>query len=279
MSLISNFHQIDPNIIAHLPHAPGVYIFRGDGKLPLYIGKSLDIRTRVLTHIRGEEKSRMLLQAKHVDYIETTGDIGAQLLEAQLIKQYKPLYNIRLRRVQKLFSIKVVDRNSGFVPQIVTSSDVVLGETKDLYGLFRSSRAAQAKLSDLADTYQLCHGLLGLEKIGKRGCFRLQVKKCLGACAGHEDRKDHDNRLIAGLEKFKIHIWPYKSAIDLVETRGDWMQRHRIDQWRYIGTWCSLIHKFSASREKGFDLDTYKILVKPIIFDADNQLIEEISQA
>jgi excinuclease UvrABC nuclease subunit len=44
----------------------------------------------------------MLKQARRIDYVETSGDIGAQLLEAQFIKQYNPFYNIRLRRIRKL---------------------------------------------------------------------------------------------------------------------------------------------------------------------------------
>jgi excinuclease Cho len=268
-------HHIDPAVIAQLPHAPGVYIFRGDTALPLYIGKSLDIRGRVLTHLRGDEKSRMVAQARHVDYIETAGDISAQLLEAQLIKQHKPLYNIRLRRIQKLFSIRLVGKDKTLLPHIVSSRDVTLGETEGLFGLFRSPKAVQAKLYELAESHQLCHGLLGLEKIGKRGCFRFQIRKCLGACVGQEDSQHHDQRLMAGLAELKIHIWPYDGAIDLVEQRGDWIQRHRIEQWRYLGTWCSRDTLFKPSQEQGFDLDTYKILVKPILLNADAVRIEQ----
>ncbi len=270
-------HRIDPALIAQLPHVPGVYIFRGDTALPLYIGKSMDIRNRVLSHIRSDEKSRMIAQARHVDYIETAGDIGAQLLEAQLIKEHKPLYNIRLRRVKKLYSIRLSRKADHLVPQIVSSQEVTIGNTESLYGLFRSASAVRSTLEDLAEHYQLCHGVLGLEKIDKRGCFGFQIKRCLGACVGHEEPQIHDERLIAGLDELKIHIWPYAGEIDLVEQRGDWIQKHRINQWRYLGTWCSRQNSFAASAESGFDLDTYKILVRPIMFDTDRNVIEEVS--
>ena len=266
-------HRIDPDLIAQLPHTSGVYIFRGDTELPLYIGKSIDIRNRVLSHIRGDDKTRMVAQARHIDYIETSGDIGAQLLEAQLIKEYKPLYNIRLRRVKKIYSIRLSRKSDHLFPHVVSSQDVTLGETDSLYGLFRSASAVRTKLGEMAESHKLCHGLLGLEKIDKRGCFGFQIKKCFGACAGYEDPKLHDDRLIASVAELKIHIWPYDGAVDLVEERDDWRQYHRIDQWRYLGTWCSRKNIFKACSEKGFDLDTYKILVKPIMFNPDDNVI------
>jgi excinuclease Cho len=266
--------RLDPAMIAQLPHAPGIYIFRGETTLPLYIGKSIDIRSRGLSHIRGEEKTRMIAQARSVDYVETAGDIGAQLLESRLIKEHKPLYNIRLRRVKKLYSIRLLKKSDYLTPQIVSSQEVMIGQTDSLYGLFRSASAVRSKLEELADSHQLCHGLLGLETINKRGCFRLQIKKCRGACVGQEDISHHDERLVAGLDELKIYIWPYDGPIDLIEQREGWTQRHRIDQWRYLGTWCSRADEFAAATDQGFDLDTYKILVRPIMFHPDQALIE-----
>ena len=270
-------HYLNPDLIAQLPSVPGVYIFRGEAALPLYIGKSIDIRARVLSHIRGEEKSRLIAQARSLDYIETAGDIGAQLLESQLIKEHKPLYNIRLRRVKKLYSIRLVQKATYLAPQIVSSQEVIVGRTDSLYGLFRSASSVRSKLEELAEAHHLCHGRLGLEKIAHRGCFRLQIKKCLGACVGLEDIKQHDDRFVAGLNDLKIHIWPYESPVDLIEERDNWLQRHRIDQWRYLGTWCSRDNQFKAIPEQGFDLDTYKILIRPIMFYPEENVIQPVS--
>lgn len=89
-------HQIDPESLAVLPRTSGVYIFNGEGTLPLYIGKSVDIRSRVLAHLRAEDEAEMIAQSRSVDFVETAGEIGALLLEARLIKQQSPLFNIRL---------------------------------------------------------------------------------------------------------------------------------------------------------------------------------------
>lgn len=258
--------NIDPASLAVLPRSCGVYIFRGEGTLPIYIGKSVDIRSRVLAHLRAPDEADMIAQSRRVDFIETAGEIGALLLEAQLIKQLHPLFNVRLRRLRQLCSIRLSERPEGITPEVVSGKAVVIEQAQDLYGLFGSVHAAQNKLRELADQHRLCLGLLGLEKISQRGCFGLQVKACLGACVGRENRRVHDERLLAALLDLKVQAWPFTGAVDLVEQRGDWVQRHRIAHWRHLGSWCSRTGAVT-SKDKAFDLDTYKILVKPILLN------------
>lgn len=256
---------IDPQSLDTLPRSSGVYLFKGEGSLPIYIGKSVDIRSRVLAHLRAVDEAEMMAQTTRVEFIETAGEIGALLLESHLIKQMSPLFNIRLRRVRNLCSIQLSQDSTCLNPVVVTGKELGVGEVEGLYGLFGSVRAAQNKLRELADPHRLCLGLLGLEKIGARGCFGLQVKSCLGACVGKEDRSAHDARLLAALADLKVHAWPFAGAIELVETQGSWTQRHLIQNWRYLGTTCSKLSAYPVDVQNSFDLDTYKILVKPIM--------------
>ena len=260
-------HAIDPASLAALPHRCGVYFFRGEGALPLYIGKSLDLRARVLSHLRAADEARMIAQTRRIDYIETAGEIGALLLESRLIKEQSPIFNQRLRRVRALCSISLQTSVNGLVPTIVDGRSVGLGVTPGLFGLYSSRHAAQAKLRELADAHQLCLGLLGLEKIARRGCFAWQLRRCLGACVGQEQRASHDARLLAGLNDLQIQVWPFAGAVDLIEESGDWTQRHRIDRWCYLGTQCSRGTAPAPLRRPAaaFDFDSYKILVKPIL--------------
>jgi excinuclease Cho len=87
----------------------------------------------------------------------------------------------------------------------------------------------------------------------------------LGACVGKEGRAAHDQRLLTALEDMKVHAWPFSGAIDLVEESQGWVQRHRLENWRYLGTWCSKSAQLPVTLQQSFDLDTYKILVKPIM--------------
>lgn len=257
--------RLDPLTLASLPRTPGVYLFHGDGALPLYIGKSVDIRARVLSHLRNPDEAQMLAQARRVEFIETAGEVGALLLEASLIKRLQPLYNVRLRQLRGLCCIRLEPVGEGVQPQVVTGRLVRLGREEGLYGLFRSPHAARLKLQELADTHALCAILLGLEAPNARGCFGLQVHTCCGACVGREARADHDARLRAALASLLVHAWPYDGAIHLVEQSGDWVQKHRLQDWRYQGTWCSRTRQFTRRAQQRFDLDTYKILVKPLL--------------
>lgn len=267
-------HQIDPESLAALPRSAGVYIFKGEGTLPLYIGKSVDIRTRVLSHLRTPDEANMIAQTRRIDFIETAGEIGALLLEAQMIKAHSPLFNIRLRRLRNMNSIRLADSGNGVTPEIVSSKDTDIGQVNGLYGLFSSQRSAQEKLRELAKEHELCNALLGLEKLSKRGCFGLQIKTCRGACVGHEARAEHDQRLFSALMDMKVHAWPYPGAINLVEATDSWTQKHRIHNWRYLGTWCSKTNGNSGDAQTALDLDTYKILVKPIMLGT--ALIEQV---
>ena len=257
--------HLDASSLSALPRSPGVYIFKGEGKLPIYIGKSIDIRSRVLAHLRTEDEAEMLAQSRRVEFIETAGEIGALLLESHLIKTQHPLYNIRLRRQRNLCSIQLTEQAGAWIPEVVPGQDLGLGRVEGLYGLFGSRHAAQNKLRELADLHNLCQGLLGLEKISARGCFGLQVKTCLGACVGHEPRVQHDQRLLNALMDLKVHAWPFVGPIDMVEESQGWVQRHRLQDWRYLGTWCSKSGQLPMSVQQSFDLDTYKILVKSIM--------------
>lgn len=264
-TIVPRAHAIVPKSLETLPHATGVYIFKGEGTLPFYIGKSVDIRSRVLAHLRAEDEAAMIAQSRCVEYIETAGEIGALLLEARLIKQKSPLFNIRLRSTRSLCAIRLSEEADVLRPKVVSGRDLAIGQVDGLYGLFGSVHAAQSKLRELAEQHSLCLGLLGLEKVSKRGCFGLQVKTCLGACVGREDRQAHDQRLFTALVDLKVHAWPFAGAVDLVEQNGDWTQRHRIQDWRYQGTWCSRTQQRTQHTQQAFDLDTYKILVKPIM--------------
>ena len=261
-------HKIDTDCLNALPRTSGVYIFKGEGKLPLYIGKSIDIRARVMSHLRAPDEANMIAQTRRIDFIETAGEIGALLLESRMIKELSPLFNQRLRRIRTLCSIRLNQTKQGTVPEIVDSKSVNLGATPALYGLFSSHHSARAKLKTLAQQHMLCMSVMGLEKTSQRGCFGLQIKTCLGACVGKEDRQTHDQRLFSALFDSQVEVWPFNGPIDLIEEADGWIQRHRVKNWCYLGTQCSKSGETSKPSKlelNSFDLDSYKILVKPIM--------------
>ena len=288
-------HGIAPDNLAALPRGCGVYVFRGEGALPLYIGKSVDLRARVLSHLRNADEAAMLAQSRRVDTYRTAGEIGALLLEAQWVKQHMPLYNIRLRRSRSLVAWRLSPDggSAGQSPQLVDSTQHDFAHTSDLYGLYASRRAAQEDLRTLAAEHRLCLVALGLEKPLRRGCFGRQLRQCDGVCTGDEPTAAHHARLFSALLAQQVQRWPYPGAVDIIERDGDWVQAHRVHNWCYLGshtrqgqppdaalaatapahteaahahasTSAATATAASATSAR-FDLDTYKILVKPLI--------------
>ncbi|RZI41955.1 endonuclease [Herbaspirillum sp. HC18] len=258
--------HIDRASLDALPSKPGIYIFRDEQDRPLYIGKSVNIRTRVLSHLRTPEEARMLQASRYVEFRRTAGDIGALLLESRLIKDMQPLHNKKLRRTREMCTLHL-GPDARSMPEIVYARDHDFAKTENLYGLFATRKAALEKLREIVDTERLCPAMTGLEtRMRGRACFARQIARCLGACIGEESIEDHTLRLRAALEEMRIVVWPYAGPMGIVEECDGWKQVHVVDRWFYIG---SVDHAAGAlpkaAARRTFDVDTYKILVRPML--------------
>lgn len=253
------------------PTGAGVYTFHGqEGDLPLYIGKSINIRARLLSHLRTPDEARMLRQTRRISHIRTAGEIGALLLEAQMIKAQHPLFNQKLRQNKQLCSLQLVDH----MPQVVYIREVDFASTAELYGLFASRHAALAALRSIADEHRLCYAALGLEKLPPgKACFRAAIRQCAGVCRGDESPQAHHERLFSRLTAMRVACWPYPGAVGLVERDAEFTQVHVVRHWCYLGSAPSV----EAARELArvnrqvathFDADGYKILCRPLLTGA-----------
>ena len=94
--------NINQSFIDAIPDAPGCYIFYGEYHAPLYIGKSIPMRSRVMSHFQSaltvRKEMKLSQQVHHIEWIETSGELSALILEAKLIKERMPSANIKLRR-------------------------------------------------------------------------------------------------------------------------------------------------------------------------------------
>lgn len=247
-----------------LPSTSGVYLFHGESDtMPLYIGKSVNIRSRVLSHLRTADEAAMLRQSRRITWICTAGEIGALLLEARLIKEQQPLFNKRLRRTRQLCAMQLTEQTV----QVIYARDVDFSHAPNLFGLFAHRRAALQALQTLADEQKLCYGLLGLEPLSRgRACFRSALKRCAGACCGKESPEAHHLRLVEALERLRVICWPWNNAISLQESNAEMTQFHIINNWLWLGAVSSLDEAATLARmPAGFDHDGYKILCRPIM--------------
>lgn len=252
--------------VAASPQVPGVYTFHGpNNHYPLYIGKSINIRTRLLSHLRTPKEARLLKQTARISYIPTAGEISALLLEAQMIKQQQPLFNRRLRKTKDTCSF--VLNETGL--HIQYTDDMTDEPANNVYGLFKNQFSAKDRLRELADEHKLCLSVLGFEPHTKgRGCFRSAIQKCAGACCGKEGTDQHNERLETALKQFTLAGWPYSGAIAVKESFGRLKQYHVLHNWRYHGSYKSMqsLKNYRLDKDTLFDADMYKILVKPILF-------------
>ena len=261
--------HIDRAAVDAIPDAPGVYILYGDAGAPLYVGKSIAMRSRVLRHfaddVRSSKEMQIAREVRSIDWQRTAGELGALLREAELVKTLAPLHNRRLRRPGELcgFSFDGEELRLVQIPEIDPQS------LSAIHGIFRSKRAALEALRGLADEHGLCLRTLGFDPAGKpRGpCFRQQIGRCAGACAGRESPRAHLARLAGALSRLKTFAWPWRGPIGVLEEDPgrDATEVHVLDHWCWLSTARSQTEVgeiLERSRRPRFDLDQYRVLAR-----------------
>ena len=269
--------NIDQDLIDSIPDAPGCYIFYGENKAPLYIGKSISLRSRVMGHFQGaltqRKEMKLSLQVRDIDWIETSGELSALILESRLIKERMPSMNIKLRRSKDLCAWTLEKDSSGVIkPTLVSHKDLLPGLQENLYGLFYSKREATSYLKAIAKKYRLCEVLLGLEKgFPGKSCFGFQVKQCGGACIGVMPIEMHNLQLKTAMDLYKVQVWPYEGPIAI----NDGGEMIVLDKWCYLGTAINEqeLHELTSDGDAEFDLDIYKIVKKALLGPYKNQVI------
>jgi DNA polymerase-3 subunit epsilon len=262
--------HLQEQVFDELPETPGVYIFYGKStEIPLYIGKSTNIRSRVMSHFSGDHLTSRELQIAQqvfsIDTIQTPGELGALLLESRMIKERMPIYNRQLRKRSELVTLMLRSTADGFNQvEIVRSMPEEAASEKNTYGVFRSKKDAEQVLQEIADADGLCHKYLGLEKT-KDTCFAWQLKKCSGACAGEVSASEHNMRLEIALARLRLSVWPFANTIGIreINEENESTEIHLVQNWCVLGTITSEdeLGDFISQRPvAAFDLDTYKIL-------------------
>lgn len=263
-----------------LPEAPGAYRLFGEDDALLYVGRGHALRTRVLAQLAGGEGEsgprRLAREVRRIDWVQTAGELGAMLCEAEWIKSRKPVYNRRIKSQAHSYTLRAagVPAAEGGPRTIAAAAidDVDAAELAECFGVFHTEKDARKALSEIARAQHLCHKVLGLED-GTGSCFAFQVGRCKGVCVGKEPLLLHDLRVRLALSSLKLKPWPFPGRIALRERApsGSEFQGapgpdlHVMDHWTYLGTARS-DEELAALRTKsagaGFDPDLYKVLVR-----------------
>ena len=279
--------HLPPSLLDDLPEGPGAYRFFGDDNVLLYVGRSNSLRSRVSSYFGAEsadskdrglvDKDRRLSrEVRRVDWVETAGELGAILREAEWIRIQKPLYNQRTKSGAQPHTLRGRTSPTPSGPvyrvQAVAIDGVEFADLMQCFGVFHSEKDARKAQSDIARAHQLCLKVMGLED-GAGSCFAYQVGKCRGACLGKEPLILHNTRLQLALSSLKLKTWPFPGRVALRErySRGgmpEYMQGadlHVVDHWTYLGTARTeeeLAELGSRQSSAAFDVDIYRILVR-----------------
>lgn len=260
--------QLPPDCLDGIPEAPGVYRFYGDNPLPLYIGKSVNLRERVAAHFTGDWRSetdlRLSQEIRRIEFEETAGELGALLREAALVKRELPARNRALRRKEEAGVLRIADDGR---PRYLAAADIGPGALAGAYGPFASRRGARELLRTLAHEHRLCWTRLGLETRSEGPCFQRQLKRCGGVCVHEESAPAHDLRLRMALAGHVVPAWPLPGAGVVRESSADDARTdvHVILDWCWLGTARDdddLADIVASSAAPSFDIDIARLLHK-----------------
>lgn len=185
------FFNLQSYTIKNLPDDTGVYYLHNQQGDIIYIGKSKNIRTRILSHFNNEKTSRALKimdETFDISYELTGSDLIAQLLESDEIKNHKPKYNRRQRRKSNHYGIYSSTDEFDYICFMVDK----IGEKVPLIA-FNSAKEARERLYHLAEKYELCQKLCGLYETAG-ACFYHQLNQCKGACVQNEPAEEYNVR-------------------------------------------------------------------------------------
>lgn len=123
-----------------LPTKPGIYIFKNEKGKPIYVGKAKDLKKRVSSYfLKSDLESktlRMLSDAKSLSHIVVSSEVEAFLLEANLIKKFKPLYNIRLSD-DKFYPYLEINKKP--IPYVIITRKKIEDKNKAYFGPYTST--------------------------------------------------------------------------------------------------------------------------------------------
>ncbi len=186
-----------------VPERPGVYIYRGaDGKV-IYVGKAVVLRHRVRFYFHESARHdgrirRLVSEIADLEWIVTDTELEALILENELIKRYRPRFNIRLRDDKTYPYIKIHWQDDFPKVSIVRRME---RDGSRYYGPFTSAYAVRQTLDALRRVFPYLDCTREITGRDPKPCLYYHIKRCAGPCIGAVDR-DGYRQIIAGLAAF-----------------------------------------------------------------------------
>lgn len=177
---------------------PGIYRMVAEDGEVLYVGKSKQVRTRLLSYFRcsfpGDKGGRILREAHTIDWEYTPSEFGALLRELRLIKRFRPRFNVAMKRDGRHYAFIKVTR--GTAPKLLVVRGGGTDDHSVYYGPFHGAQRVSEAVRELNDALGLRDCSLNQPMVfadqrelfqlipRTPGCIRFEIRKCLGPCIG-----------------------------------------------------------------------------------------------
>ena len=200
-----------------LPAEPGVYLMKNENDKIIYVGKAISLKNRVRQYFQSSKNhtSKVKSMVKNIakfEYIITDSELEALILECNLIKQYRPKYNVLLRDDKTYPYIKVTVNED--YPRVLKVRKVLKDKAK-YFGPYTNITAVNDTLEIIRNTYPIRTCNIDIEKAianKVRPCLNKHIKKCIGPCTGEVSKEDYNKMIeevilfLSGKEERLIEI-------------------------------------------------------------------------
>lgn len=201
--------------IEKAPQTAGVYVMRNDEGGVIYVGKSINIRKRLLQHAKSlqtgwsDRNHRWIYHVIDVSWHETDSELYALLLEDQLIKQFWPVGNVRQKNFFEYAYLAFSDEK---IPRLLVVDDRQREHYKIVFGPFHNIFYAQ----DMADLVQMRFRLRTCHTVSQGGCLQRDIGRCIGPCRSEEAKARYSRtvkRAIRSLSSYDTYFIRFIKSI------------------------------------------------------------------
>ncbi len=186
-----------------LPMTPGVYIMKNKQGKIIYIGKAKRLKNRVSQYFGSQNKHsvkvlKMVENVNDFDYILTDSEFEALVLEASLIKQNQPKYNILLKDDKGYSYIKITKGEYPKISAVLQKDD----ENADYIGPFTSSYSVKQSVDEANKIFRLPQCSKDFPRDFKKGrpCLNFHINRCMGVCTGKISKKEYNDTVKDALD-------------------------------------------------------------------------------
>lgn len=179
--------------ISKFPDSPGVYLMKDINGDIIYIGKAKDLKKRISQYFHSPSNltpktRRMVEKISSIDYILTSSEVEALILEANLIKKNRPHYNVDLKDDKRYPYIKITIKET--YPRIYLTRRRLMDDAI-YFGPYTSVKPVRKTLDMITQLFKIRKCRKRLTDKPQRACLNMHIDRCMGPCTGKVDREEY----------------------------------------------------------------------------------------